>query len=204
MFKMRRGPRFVLAAPDNNQHPDILHRRQHPPTVYGKYLDDGRNIQMCQTVYAEFYTLIAQVGGFVLPLVYCLLRDKTAETYRTVFRRLLGYANVLGVQHRPATINRLRRPSSPSATSFRRLHTVCATFTSAMPITATSRRPVVWLYRTATARSCSDSFVVYRRWLSFRSSQFAQRWMAWHRMLPHTRHTAANSLSASTTLKDSG
>ena len=56
------------------------------------------------TIYGQFYTIVAQVGGFVVPLVYGLLRDKTAETYRTVLYRLLGYVAVIGVQLQPTTI----------------------------------------------------------------------------------------------------
>ena len=49
-------------------------------------------------LYKQFYTILGEVGGFVVPLVFCLLPNKTAETYKTLICRLLGYASILELQ----------------------------------------------------------------------------------------------------------
>ena len=65
------------------------------------FVADGWHFQMRAqnpNLFAQFYTIRGQYGGFVVPLVYAFLPNKQAITYHILLERLLDtYLAVLGL-----------------------------------------------------------------------------------------------------------
>jgi hypothetical protein len=58
----------------------------------------------CPAIFAQLFTLHAFVDGKLLPLVYCLLANKSAAIYTNVFQVLKNAAAAAGYHLQPTTI----------------------------------------------------------------------------------------------------
>jgi hypothetical protein len=75
-----------------------------------KLLSDTNTVYMDGTfksapaIYSQLYTIHATYRGHVIPAVYCLLPDKTRQTYHTVFSHIVNKMADLGLTFNPTTI----------------------------------------------------------------------------------------------------
>ena len=98
-----RGDCFVLPGPDQD-------------TIFFATDENLRMLSICRLwlmagtfncvpgLFGRLYTIHGKIGSYAVPIVFTLLPNKQADTYRKMFERLFQYGNFLGVQLCPTEI----------------------------------------------------------------------------------------------------
>lgn len=101
-LKTNRGENFLLSTKNNSAIFSCFSNLHFLCNVDSLYIDG--TFQYCSKYFCQMFTIHGYKNGFYVPLVFCLLTNKSQQTYRSTFDTLITICTDLNLNFKPKRI----------------------------------------------------------------------------------------------------